>query len=124
MPVNENPNYNKHYMKHYLPLIFLLFFTIGGFSQGSWLDDSDKKEAVSLRVQVFPNPTTSHFGITEDLGIQKIIVFNLVGRKMKEYTDIAKDKRFFVGDLPKGMYLVQLLDTKGQILTTRRISKR
>jgi hypothetical protein len=111
-------------MKHTLLFILLLFFTSLGYGQDSWLNSRSQNEPVALNVQVFPNPTTAHFGITEANGIHKIIVFNLVGRKMKKFQDISTDKRFFVGDLPKGMYLVQMLDQKNGILTTKRINKR
>ena len=115
-------------MKHILPLVFFLFlFVIVSDAQSSaWYSTPAKiqRTASNPDIQVFPNPTTSYFGITEVNNVKKIIIFNLVGRKMKQYEDIAKDKRYFIGDLPKGMYLVQMIGSDSKIITTRRISKR
>lgn len=75
-------------------------------------------------IQVYPNPATNYFGITEIEGVQKIYVFNLVGKRMKQYQDIAIDKQYFIGDLPRGMYLVQMVGEKNKVIVTRRVSKR
>ena len=115
-------------MKHILPLVFFLFLfaNISDAQSRAWYSTSAKTQRTTINpdIQVFPNPTTSHFGITEVNGVKKIIIFNLVGRKMKQYQDIAKDKRYFIGDLPKGMYLVQMIGGDSKIITTKRISKR
>jgi hypothetical protein len=116
-------------MKHFLPVFLFIFFTSLSIAQSnSWnskLGNNPSSIALSTNsIQVYPNPATSYIGITEVEGVGKILVFNLVGRKMKQYVDIAKDKRYFVGDLPKGMYLVQMLDQQNKVITTRRVSKR
>lgn len=75
-------------------------------------------------IQVFPNPATNYFGITETEGVQKIYVFNLVGKRLKQFLDVARDKHYFIGDLPRGMYLVQMVGNNNQVIVTRRVSKR
>lgn len=75
-------------------------------------------------IQVFPNPATNYFSITEINSVQKIYVFNLVGKRLKQFFDIAEDKHYFIGDLPRGMYLVQMVDAQNQVIVTRRVSKR
>ena len=42
---------------------------------------------------------------------------------MKSFDDIAPDKKFYVGDLPRGIYLVRILGDKNKVLTTKKISK-
>ena len=112
-------------MKHTLPYFFFLFFITTSYAQdGAWREVGTLQKAPNTYIQVFPNPATSYFGITEIDGVEKILVFNLVGRKMKQFQGIAKDKRYFIGDLPRGMYLVQMLDKQSKVITTRRISKR
>lgn len=76
-----------------------------------------------MDVQVFPNPASDYISVSNGDAVSKIMVFNLVGRQMKAF-DAADGDKFFVGDLPRGMYLVQLLGNKEQILTTQRVNKR
>lgn len=114
-------------MKHYLPLfIFFIFITSPSQAQSnaSRAGSSARLTASNTYIQIYPNPATSYFGITEVKGIEKIFVFNLVGRKLKQFQDIAADKKYSIGDLPKGMYLVQMIDKNNKVITTRRISKR
>lgn len=116
-------------MKHFLPVFFLFLVTSFSIAQSNaWSGTpSQRSSRIMLEnnpIQVFPNPATSYIGITEADGVQKILVFNLVGRKMKQFEDIAKDRQYFIGDLAKGMYLVQLLDQQNKVITTRRVSKR
>ncbi len=115
-------------MKHFLPVVFfLLIATMTTAQSSNWSTAGSPKTkalANSTYIQVFPNPATSYFSLTEVENVQKVLVFNLVGRKMKQYTEIAKDKQYFIGDLPKGMYLIQMLNKQEKIITTRRISKR
>ncbi len=75
-------------------------------------------------IQVFPNPTTSHIELSKSDGVAQIIVYNLVGKKMKTFVNVADGQKYYVGDLPNGMYLVQLLSASNDIITTRRVSKR
>ena len=115
-------------MKHFLPVVFfLLIATITTAQSSNWSSSGSSKTkalATNTIIQVFPNPATSYFSLTEIDNVKQVLVFNLVGRKMKQFTEIAKDKQYFIGDLPKGMYLVQMLNKQEKIITTRRISKR
>lgn len=76
-----------------------------------------------LELQVFPNPVQTHFSINNNTKVKDIVVFNLVGKELKRFI-YSDDERYFLGDLPKGTYLVQFVDRQKNILTTRRISKR
>lgn len=93
------------------------------FAQGKQSTVNRPSFAHKVEIQVFPNPVQTHFSINNNTQVKDIIVFNLVGKKLKrfEYND---DERYFLGDLPKGIYLVQFLDRSKNVLTTRRISKR
>lgn len=115
-------------MKHLLPLIFLLLFIVPLTSQTasstrtSWNDYGVGRDR-PINIEVFPNPATTHISLTDVEGVNKVVLYNLVGRKMREFEDIGRDVRHYVGDLPRGMYLVQILGNDNRILTTRRISK-
>ncbi|MFK7934488.1 MAG: T9SS type A sorting domain-containing protein, partial [Saprospiraceae bacterium] len=74
-------------------------------------------------LQVFPNPATTHIGVKHEGEVTMIKVFNLVGRHMKTFTTSPGEKHF-VGDLPRGMYLIQLVNNRNKIITTKRVNKR
>ena len=48
----------------------------------------------------------------------------MVGRQMKSFEAGEVDSRYFIGDLNRGMYLVQILGENNKIITTKRVSKR
>ncbi|HQU57732.1 MAG: T9SS type A sorting domain-containing protein [Phaeodactylibacter sp.] len=108
-----------------LSFFFLLSLSVAysqtSFSSRLTLKKPGDTEKVDL--QVYPNPATDYISVTNGESVAKVMVFNLVGRQMKAF-DTAEGDKFFVGDLPRGMYLVQLLSAKEQILTTQRVNKR
>lgn len=114
-------------MKHLLLFLTLVLFiipkAIGQTSAktGNWYTVAEADRGVII--EVYPNPTTSHIGLTDVQGVQKVMIFNLAGRQMKIFDDIAPDKKFYVGDLPRGIYLVRITGEKDKVITTKRISK-
>ncbi len=92
------------------------FFNPIYFSLTNFDFDSDH----SLRV--YPNPAINYINLTSNNVVSKLTVFDLIGKKVKtfKYEDGGK---YYVGDLRKGIYLVQLIDTQNNIITTKRISK-
>lgn len=114
-------------MKHSLLFLFLFVFSLSvAYSQTSFSDrltikPQNNKEKVDL--QIFPNPAIDYIGITKNEVVRHVAVFNLVGRQMKNFEAVDGEK-YYVGDLPRGMYLVQLLGADNQIITTQRVNKR
>ncbi len=74
-------------------------------------------------LRIFPNPTTSYFQLSDQAGIAKVVIYTMVGSKMREY-DATQNNRFDVSDLSEGIYLVRLLDAKQTVMKTVRLSKR
>jgi len=73
---------------------------------------------------VFPNPVTDNISVQDHAdAVSEIIVFNLLGKKIKSF-EAAKGDNYYVGDLPKGVYLVQLIGRNKQTLKTQKIDKR
>jgi hypothetical protein len=79
--------------------------------------------AIALRAQntprpelsVFPNPTTEFVSVQDQAdAVGQLNVFNLLG----------KGEHYFVGDLPKGVYLVQLVGKNKQVLKSQKVEKR
>jgi len=104
-------------------LVFLFVFglSVAASAQVS-LRSSSSQVLDRVELRVYPNPVVDHFEISESDQINHIRVYNLVGRKMKDYT-YTKEERYYVGDLPRGLYLVQLIGNNNKTLITRRINK-
>jgi hypothetical protein len=74
-------------------------------------------------IKIFPNPATDYIELSQNDKVAKVVVFNLVGKELKRF-DAADGQRYNISELPKGLYLVQLLDKGGQTIVTQRVSKR
>jgi Secretion system C-terminal sorting domain len=75
-------------------------------------------------ISVFPNPATEFIQVRDQSGnAQTVDVYTLVGRKVRsfEYND---GQQYGVSDLPRGLYLVQVVDRSGNVITTQKINKR
>lgn len=75
-------------------------------------------------LSVFPNPATENISVQDNAdAVGQIAVFNLLGKKVKVF-EAAKGEHYYVGDLPKGVYLVQLVGRNKQTMKTQKIEKR
>ncbi|MCB0527230.1 MAG: T9SS type A sorting domain-containing protein [Saprospiraceae bacterium] len=102
-------------MKHFL-LVFAFFLL------GSAALHAQSKTVADL--SVFPNPTSDYISVKDNSdAVGYITVFNLVGKKVKEF-EFVKGEQYYVADLTKGMYLVQILDRAKHTLTTHKLDKR
>jgi len=69
-------------------------------------------------VKIYPNPTTGIFYVDCRGSLEKITVFNVLGNKVYSGTEKKAD----IGNLPNGIYLVNLQIDK-QIITKRIVKK-
>ena len=100
-----------------LLLVFVLM--LGGLALRGQQANPAKPE-----LSVFPNPAIDNISVHDNSElVLEIVVFNLVGRKVKSFEHL-KGEYHYIGDLPKGVYLVQMLDKTKHILTTQKIDKR
>ena len=76
-------------------------------------------------VKIYPNPATDFISVEESstTPIGFLSVFNLMWRNLREY-HFEKDEQYYIGDLPKGIYLVYLQDKTRKTIATQRIEKR
>ncbi len=82
------------------------------------------KETEKVSFAVYPNPAIDYINIEDETEIiSEVIIYNLVGRKMKTFRKNTTN-RYDISSLHKGLYLVQLLSREGEILTTMRVNKR
>ena len=108
-------------MKHLVLLIFFLFTAEFLMAQTSF--QAYGSTPVIAEYQVFPNPAVDYFQISDNTAIQKVALYNLAGREIKSFTYRSEEK-YYVGDLPKGMYLLQFVGPQNRRLATRRINIR
>ncbi len=74
-------------------------------------------------ITIYPNPTTSYFQITNANAVDKVLIYNIVGSKLREMP-AQNAAHYDVTDLPQGVYLVRMLDADRKVLKTVRLSKR
>ena len=72
---------------------------------------------------IFPNPTSDYFQVGNDSRIKKVVIYNIVGKEIKRFNH-TPGKQHNVESLRKGLYLVRLFDSSGEIVKALRLSKR
>ena len=72
---------------------------------------------------IYPNPATNFFMLKNGDHISRVQVYNLVGRQVYNQSHAGKNAEHRVAELPRGMYLVKLLDRKGKVAATQRLNK-
>lgn len=87
------------------------------------LNTSSSREIGQRDFNVFPNPTLDYFVVQDAEGLGSIQLYNTLGRRVRTF-NVELNRKYYVGDLPSGMYLASLLDRKGKLIKTIRIAKR
>ncbi len=75
------------------------------------------------RISVYPNPASDYFALTDATNVNQIFVFNILGRKVRSFK-IENHNKYNISELPRGRYLVQLVDSNNKIVTTQRLNKK
>ncbi len=73
-------------------------------------------------INVFPNPASDYFLLTETQEIQNLVIYNALGRQVKTFT-VNANRRFEVDDFPKGSYFVNLINKDQKTLKTLHLQK-
>jgi hypothetical protein len=73
--------------------------------------------------RVFPNPAAEYFELSGADNIDQIVVYNMVGRRVRAFT-ATPGKRYYLAGLPDGLYLVSLVSHRHGVVKTMRLSKR
>jgi hypothetical protein len=85
---------------------------------------STKDGKNSTGVKVYPNPATDYFSIQDDYDVvDHVVVYNMIGRAVKNYTTTNSNNRFTLNDLPEGLYIIRLLNARGATVKTIRLNK-
>ncbi len=86
-------------------------------------DDDYLNERANL--SVYPNPTNEYFHLTNPDLVDEIIVYSMLGRKVKTFsTRFNNQNQFDVTDLSEGLYLLSLINYDKGVIKTLRLSKR
>ena len=99
----------------------LLIFLFGVLTYAASAQTERRNDRIAL--SIFPNPATEYITVNDEDAVHNIVVFNMVGRKIRNF-DIEKGTRYEIGDLPNGLYLVQLLGKNAKVLGTQRLTKK
>jgi agmatine/peptidylarginine deiminase len=76
---------------------------------------------LSAEAKLYPNPTTGQFTV-EGANVAKVEVFNLVGQKVYEQQG-SKVVNIDAADWNKGIYLVNIIDRDGAVVTKKLVVK-
>lgn len=99
-----------------------LFVLIGALVLTGWTVSAQSH--VRADVAVYPNPVVDYLSVNDHNDqVGFLAVFSLTGRKVKEF-EFSKGDTYYVADLPKGMYLIQIQDRSRKIITTQKVDKR
>lgn len=78
-------------------------------------------------VTIYPNPATNFISFNlNDKRIASISILNVIGKKLaKMEVNPSNNSKlsFSLENIPNGVYIVQLNDTKGKLLGVRRVTK-
>lgn len=78
-----------------------------------------------LELKVYPNPATDHIHFNNyENTVRSVVFYNLVGRPIKRFVAVEGKNYYDLTELSRGLYLVQLMDRKGNIISTKRLNKR
>lgn len=80
---------------------------------------SEDKDAI----QLYPNPTQDYFMVNSPIVLGKIELYNITGEKAKVYY-AYKNKRYYIDDIPSGIYMARLFNLHEEILKTVILKKR
>ncbi len=105
-------------------------YEVGSTDQLGCIDVNYKVEPVNAvdvvdkaSIKIFPNPTADYFGLLNTNGVGKVRLFNMLGRSVRNF-DVTTGKKYYIGDLPAGMYLAAIHDRSGNVIKTTRVVKR
>lgn len=75
-------------------------------------------------IRVFPNPAIDYFELTEGSDLDRIVVYNLLGREVRSFRFAGNGQQYNLNGLPDGLYLLSMMDNRKGIVKTVRLNKR
>ena len=73
--------------------------------------------------KIYPNPTTDYFMLNDDDDVvNRVVIYNIIGRQVRSF-NVVDNSKYYVNDLPEGIYIVRLLNNSGNTVKTIRLNK-
>ncbi len=108
-------------------VLFFIFFGTCGYAQTPEASNHTIKKNItennnlSNLIDLHPNPVTDFLKIkSKGLTLTKIEIYSILGGKVKEID--PKSKSIYLGDLPRGIYLIKIYSEKGY--TVKKLIKK
>jgi hypothetical protein len=71
---------------------------------------------------IYPNPASSQFTVKTDVSMQGTIkVFDILGKELLQKSFNSSLNTIDCAEMPDGVYIVQVTDSKNNILRTRKL---
>jgi hypothetical protein len=108
-------------------LLLLFFLGIQILSAQSNIGASCNACPVNTKTdfKIYPNPAADYIEFyNTEAKVNELVIFNMVVKPLKRFTAVEGKNWYDISDLANGIYLVQLLDKRGTVIVTRRISKK
>ncbi|MDX1941389.1 MAG: T9SS type A sorting domain-containing protein [Saprospiraceae bacterium] len=74
-------------------------------------------------VRLYPNPAVDYFELKNTKNIDRLMVYNLLGREVLSYS-VYTGQQYSLTGLPDGLYLVSLINDRKGVMKTIRLNKR
>lgn len=76
-------------------------------------------------VLIYPNPATDELNVVYDAtaDIKNIAVYNIIGKMMAIYKVNGPSANLNLQNIPSGIYFVQLVNSRGNVVVTRKFTK-
>ena len=105
--------------KKLLLLSFLLAFF--GFVRAQ---NTTERKGGTEQFSIYPNPASDFISVSNDDNLRSIILYNIVGRKIRQFDIEHSGAQYDIKDLPDGLYSVHLINRNNKVICTQRLSVR
>jgi hypothetical protein len=85
-------------------------------------DPSSTLDVERVAVKIYPNPSQGLFTIRGGEQVARLEIFSLAGQPVRQF-DFQDGRWYNISDLPRGTYLIRMIDRQAQTLTTKLFNK-
>ncbi|MDB5195635.1 MAG: type sorting protein [Flaviaesturariibacter sp.] len=105
-------------MKRFLLILFIVFSATFAQAQSR----ATVQDGIAT-LRFYPNPATSFVNFEFEKAYEKgysIQIFNVLGRKMYQASNLAQRTNISLTDFDRGIYVYQLYDRNGKMIESRK----
>ena len=74
-------------------------------------------------MELYPNPSSETFHIEYDKPINRLIIYDSIGKIVKQFNHSQLDSEYNISNLQKGIYFIKLMSNDNRIETTIKFIK-